>query len=121
MFNSDDQKNNQRKITTMLMNIGIPVKSKGFEFVRRAITIAVNRPETLSSLTKKLYPEVAKSVGTTISCVERNIRYALCTAWNSGGAKRLKNAININIYNAEKMTSGEFIAIITETILLGNI
>ena len=121
MFNEEDQKINQKKITTMLMNIGVPVKSKGFEFIRRAITIAVSRPETLSSLTKKLYPEVAKSAGTTISCVERNIRYALCNAWNAGGAKRLKNAININVYNAEKMTSGEFIAIATESILLGGI
>lgn len=121
MFSEESQKNNQRKITTMLMSVGIPVKSKGFEFIRRAITIAVNRPETLSSLTKKLYPEVAKSAGTTTSCVERNIRYALCNAWNSGGAARFRNATHINFYDAEKMTSGEFIAIATETILLGNI
>ncbi len=122
MLNENEvQLANQRKITALLMNVGIPVKSKGFEYIRRALGIALERPEMLNSLTKMLYPEVAKVTGTTSSCVERNIRYALCTAWNMGGAKRFNNYIKINVYNSENITSGEFLAIATESILLGEL
>ena len=115
------QLTNQRKITALLMNVGIPVKSKGFEYIRRALCVSLERPEMLNSLTKLLYPEVARLTGTTASCVERNIRYALCTAWNMGGAKRFNNYIKLNVYNSQNITSGEFLAIATESILLGEL
>ena len=64
-------------ITEILHQIGVPAHIKGYQYVREAIKLTVENPEMLNSVTKILYPTVAKNFKSTSSRVERAIRHAI--------------------------------------------
>jgi len=69
----------------------------------------------LRSMTKELYPDIAKCYGTTPSRVERAIRHAIETAWNRGSIELQDDLFGTTISNMKgKPTNGEFIAMIAE-------
>ena len=49
--------NIQVSITKMLHELGIPSHIKGYQYLREAIGIIFDRPETIGGITKELYPE----------------------------------------------------------------
>ena len=65
-----------------MRQIGVPAHIKGYQYLRSAIKLSVEDPEMMSSVTKLLYPTVAKMHGTTASRVERAIRHAIEVAWD---------------------------------------
>ena len=64
-------------VTNIIHEIGVPAHIKGYQYLREAIIIAVNDMDVINAITKVLYPEVAKTFGTTPSRVERAIRHAI--------------------------------------------
>ena len=74
-------------ITEILHQIGVPAHIKGYQYVREAIRLSVEDPEMLNSVTKILYPTVAKTFGSTSSRVERAIRHGIEVAWDRGDRK----------------------------------
>ena len=99
--------------------IGVPAHIKGYQYLREAIILAVNDDEIMNSVTKLLYPTVAKTFKTTPSRVERAIRHAIEVAWNRGKIENINNLFGTKIYTAnEKPTNGEFIALIADKMLL---
>lgn len=72
------------EITDILHEIGVPAHIKGYLYLRESITMVYNDIEILGSITKILYPVVAKKFKTTSSRVERAIRHAIEVAWNRG-------------------------------------
>ena len=78
-----------------------------------------NNIEILGSITKVLYPVVAKKFKTTSSRVERAIRHAIEVAWNRGRIDVINTMLGIRAYiGNEKPTNGEFIALIADKMLL---
>ena len=106
-------------VTEIIHQIGVPAHIKGYHYVRESIMLAVERPEIINSVTKQLYPEVAKRFGTTASRVERAIRHAIEVAWDRGDVDTLNSYFGYTIHNGRgKPTNSEFVAMIADKIRL---
>lgn len=107
------------KISNIFVSVGIPAHIKGYQFLREGIKLAVDNPSIINSITKSLYPSIAKRFDTTSSKVERAIRHAIEVAWNRGKIENINNIFGVKIYNSsEKPTNGEFIALLADKMLL---
>lgn len=107
------------KISNIFITVGIPAHIKGYQYLRDGIKLVVENSQKINSITKWLYPEIAKRFGTTSSKVERAIRHAIEVAWNRGKIENINNLFGTKIYTAnEKPTNGEFIALIADKMLL---
>jgi Response regulator containing CheY-like receiver domain and AraC-type DNA-binding domain len=107
------------KIANIFISVGIPAHIKGYQFLREAIKMAVDTPEIINSITKKLYPSIADKFETSSSKVERAIRHAIEVAWNRGKIENINSIFGIKVYSAnEKPTNGEFIALVADKMLL---
>lgn len=73
-----------------MVKCGFQARQKGYRYLREAVWIAYQEPEVLTSVTKCLYPEVAKHFNTTDKQVERAIRNTIETAWTNGEPETLK-------------------------------
>ena len=81
--------------------------------------MSIDDMDMLNSVTKVLYPEVAKRYQTTSSRVERAIRHAIEVAWNRGKIENINNLFGIKVYSSnEKPTNGEFIALVADKMLI---
>mgnify|MGYP002803338987 CR=1 FL=1 len=81
--------------------------------------ITVENMDVINSVTKVLYPEVAKRYNTTASRVERAIRHAIEVAWDRGDLETLQRFFGYTVSNAKgKPTNSEFIAMISDRIRL---
>ena len=109
----------EEKITNIFITVGIPAHIKGYQFLREAIKMAIDSPEIINSITKKLYPAIAEKFETSPSKVERAIRHAIEVAWNRGKIENINTLFGIKVYaNNEKPTNGEFIALVADKMLL---
>lgn len=114
-----ENSNLTKRISGILLEIGIPSHIKGYRYVRRAIELAVRDRKCVEAVTKVLYPDVAKEYGTTGSRVERAIRHAIECAWDRGDLEALEKYFGNTVSrNKGKPTNSEFIAMIAEHILL---
>ena len=119
--NLSKPKNKQldEKITNIFITVGIPAHIKGYQFLREAIKMAIDCPEIINSITKKLYPSIAGKFDTSASKVERAIRHAIEVAWNRGKIENINSLFGIRVYgNNEKPTNGEFIALVADKMLI---
>ncbi len=106
-------------ITDVIHEIGVPAHIKGYNYLREAISLCIQDKEFINSITKLLYPTVARNYQTTSSRVERAIRHAIEVAWNRGREEILNNIFGYTIdTNKGKPTNGEFIAMISDSIRL---
>lgn len=112
-------RNIESDVTNIIHDVGVPAHIKGYQYLREAIIISVNDQEMLNSITKILYPTIAKRFQTTASRVERAIRHAIEVAWNRGKMETIDELFGYTI-NAEKgkPTNSEFIALIADKIRL---
>ncbi len=76
----------EKRIEICLRACGFSPKSNGWRYIREGIKRILDDPELGRALTKRLYPEIAKSFHTNCACVERSIRNAISTAWKQEGA-----------------------------------
>ncbi|MBR2101018.1 MAG: sporulation initiation factor Spo0A C-terminal domain-containing protein [Eubacterium sp.] len=106
-------------ISDIMRQIGVPAHIKGYQYLRKAIMLCITDSEMLSSVTKVLYPTVAKEFGTTASRVERAIRHAIEVAWDRGDVDVLSSFFGYTIQAQRgKPTNSEFIAMIADKIKL---
>lgn len=106
-------------VTSIIHEVGVPAHIKGYQYVREAIMITVENMEVINSVTKVLYPEVAKRFHTTPSRVERAIRHAIEVAWDRGDLETLQRFFGYTVSNTKgKPTNSEFIAMISDRIRL---
>ena len=113
------ERNIENDVTSIIHDVGVPAHIKGYQYLREAIIMSVNDNEMLNSITKILYPSIAKKFQTTSSRVERAIRHAIEVAWNRGRMDTIDELFGYTI-NAEKgkPTNSEFIALIADKIRL---
>lgn len=107
------------EITSILHEVGVPAHIKGYMYLREAISLVYDNIEILGSITKGLYPEIARSFGTTSSRVERAIRHAIEIAWVRGNVDAISDIFSYTIsYSKSKPTNSEFIAMIADRLRL---
>jgi two-component system response regulator (stage 0 sporulation protein A) len=110
------------RITNIFITVGIPAHIKGYQFLREAIKMAIENPDIINSITKRLYPSVAERFSTSSSKVERAIRHAIEVAWNRGKIENINSLFGVRVYNYnEKPTNGEFIALVADKMLLESV
>ncbi len=103
------------KLSSLFLTIGIPAHIKGYQFLREAVKMVIDKPEIINRITKELYPGIAKHFNTSASKVERAIRHAIEVAWNRGRIDTLNRAFGCKVATKEdKPTNGEFIAMIAD-------
>jgi two-component system response regulator (stage 0 sporulation protein A) len=108
-------KNLDQNITNIIHEIGVPAHIKGYLYLREAITMVYNDMELLGSITKILYPEIAKKFNTTASRVERAIRHAIEVAWSRGNMDSIGKLFGYTVSNSKaKPTNSEFIAMVAD-------
>ena len=109
----------EEDVTEMIHEVGVPAHIKGYQYLREAIIMSVHNMDMLNSVTKVLYPGIAKKYQTTPSRVERAIRHAIEVAWSRGKMDTLDELFGYTISNGKgKPTNSEFIALITDKIRL---
>lgn len=109
----------EAKVTKIIHQIGVPAHIKGYQYLRYAIVMTINDGEAINSVTKVLYPSVAKEFKTTSSRVERAIRHAIEVAWDRGDVDTLNSYFGYTIQNSRgKPTNSEFIAMIADNLRL---
>ncbi len=107
------------QVTKIIHQIGVPAHIKGYQYLRTAILMTVRDSEAINSVTKVLYPTVAKKYSTTTSRVERAIRHAIEVAWDRGDVETLNSYFGYTIQNSRgKPTNSEFIAMIADNLRL---
>lgn len=109
--------NLEEAVTAMIHDVGVPAHIKGYQYLRDAILMSVEDMDMLNSVTKILYPEVAKKYQTTSSRVERAIRHAIEVAWSRGKVETIEDMFGYTVSVGKgKPTNSEFIALITDKI-----
>ena len=111
--------NMESDVTNIIHEIGVPAHIKGYQYLRDAIMMSVDDSEMLNSITKILYPSIAKQHGTTPSRVERAIRHAIEVAWSRGKVDTIDELFGYTVHNGKgKPTNSEFVALIADKIRL---
>ena len=109
----------ETQVTQIIHQIGVPAHIKGYQYLRTAILMTISDSEIINSVTKVLYPSVAKKYATTTSRVERAIRHAIEVAWERGDVDTLNSYFGYTIQNNRgKPTNSEFIAMIADNLRL---
>ena len=109
----------ESQVTQIIHQIGVPAHIKGYQYLRTAILLTVKDSDIINSVTKVLYPSVAKKYQTTTSRVERAIRHAIEVAWDRGDVDTLNSYFGYTIQNNRgKPTNSEFIAMIADNLRL---
>ena len=127
-FSSEIRQTNTRRmegsnietmVTNIIHEIGVPAHIKGYQYLREAIIIAVKDMDVINAITKVLYPQVAKTFGTTPSRVERAIRHAIEVAWDRGDLDPLQRFFGYTVRTTKgKPPNSEFIALIADKLQL---
>ncbi|NLK20938.1 MAG: sporulation transcription factor Spo0A [Epulopiscium sp.] len=109
----------ETEVTNIIHEIGIPAHIKGYQYLRDAIIMSINDMDILNSITKQLYPSIAKNYNTTPSRVERAIRHAIEVAWSRGKMDTIDKLFGYTVSNGKgKPTNSEFIALIADRLRL---
>jgi len=106
-------------IARLMHEVGVPASIRGYDYIRDSIMMALSDREILRSITKELYPSIAKSHKTTPSRVERAIRHAVEVAWGRGDVDVLNGIFGYTVKSTKgKPTNGEFISMLAERVRL---
>ena len=106
-------------VCRLMHEVGVPASIRGYDYIRDPIILALSDRDILRSITKELYPSIAKSHATTASRVERAIRHAVEVAWSRGDVDVLNGIFGYTVKSSKgKPTNGEFISMLTERVRL---
>jgi two-component system response regulator (stage 0 sporulation protein A) len=109
----------ENRITQIMRDVGVPAHIKGYQYMRDAVLMVTDDIELISSVTKRLYPELARKYKTTPSRVERAIRHAIEVAWTRGQVETIHDLFGYTINTKKgKPTNSEFIAMIADKMRL---
>ncbi len=107
----------EQKIIELLGVVEVSPRLKGYRYLISAITIAVEHPETVTSVTKSIYVPIAEQYDTTVACVEAAIRRAIDESWMKGDLKKLYEIFGHTVhFSTGRPGDAEFIAILSKEI-----
>lgn len=109
----------ERYITDVMLDVGVPAHLKGYHYLRDAILLSGRNMEVVSSVTKLLYPTIAKRFKTTEQKVERAIRNAIEVSWVRGNAETFEKMFGYSARTGRtRPTNSEYIARIADKVRL---
>lgn len=109
----------EKYITEIMLDVGVPAHLKGYHYLRDAILLSGRDMEAVASVTKLLYPEIARRFKTTDQKVERAIRNAIEVSWNRGNTKTFEKMFGYSALSGRtRPTNSEYIARIADKIRL---
>ena len=109
----------ERYITGVMLDVGVPAHLKGYHYLRDAILLSGRDIEVVSSVTKLLYPTIAKRFKTTEQKVERAIRNAIEVSWIRGNAETFEKMFGYSARTGRtRPTNSEYIARIADKVRL---
>ena len=109
----------ERYITSIMLDVGVPAHLKGYHYLRDAILLTGKDMEVVSSVTKLLYPTIAKHFKTTNQKVERAIRNAIEVSWMRGNIDTFEEMFGYSAASGKtRPTNSEYIARIADKVRL---
>ena len=120
MMNIENTFKRRKNFTTKLMlELGVPAHLKGYHYIRTAVIMAVEDMEIVSSVTKLLYPDIAKQYKTTGQKVERAIRNAIEVSWQRGNMEAMERIFGFSANTGKgRPTNSEYIARLADELQL---
>lgn len=109
----------ERAISGFMLELGIPAHLRGYQYLRSAVEMCAEDMGLVGSVTKLLYPDLAKLYKTTDQKIERAIRNAIEVSWERGNSalfERLFGYSNASEYG--RPTNSEYIAAAADYIRL---
>lgn len=101
----------ERYITKLMLELGVPAHLRGYHYLREAVCMSVEDMELVGSVTKLLYPEIAKTFHTSVQKVERAIRNAIEVSWERGNAEAFEDLFGYSRESGQgRPTNSEYIA-----------
>jgi len=91
----------KQAIIDLMHSMGITENYIGFSQLLFAVQLAREDPRRLASVTKEIYPDVAKAYNTSWRCVERNIRTVIEVSW-SVDPRRISDLANYPLHRRPK-------------------
>lgn len=108
--------------TEKMLRLGIPAHLSGYNYIRSSIIKCIEDPEVATSVTKLLYPDIAKEFKTNCSNVERAIRHAIEVGWARGNSSIQEELFGYsNLDNGDRPTNSEFVAVVADYIRMQTI
>lgn len=105
----------ENEVVLLMRSMNVPVKMIGYKYLRDAIMLAYEDPESLMSVTKDVYPKLAEKYGTSPTNVERNIRYAIESTWARNRKSSRSGQVDRMFGTLEKKpTNSEFVLTCSE-------
>lgn len=109
----------ERYITGIMLDVGVPAHLKGYHYLRDAILLSGRDMEVVGSVTKLLYPTIARRFKTTDQKVERAIRNAIEVSWVRGNTETFEKLFGYSaVSGRNRPTNSEYIARIADKIRL---
>lgn len=109
----------EKYVTRIMLDMGVPAHLKGYHYLREAIILSERDMEVVCSVTKLLYPAIAKKFRTTDQKVERAIRNAIEVSWTRGNLETFEEPFGYSASTGKgRPTNSEYIARIADKIRL---
>lgn len=109
----------EKYITDIMLDIGVPAHLRGYHYLRDAILLSGKDMEVVSSVTKLLYPTIARRFRTTEQKVERAIRNAIEVSWTRGNVDTFEKMFGYSVSTGRaRPTNSEYIARIADKVRL---
>ena len=112
----------EKVIARALRELGIGAHLRGYEYITASVALVIADRSLAHMITKVVYPTVAKRYNTKASRVERSIRHAICSAWDSPDINhRMQSAMfgKILYSGRTRPTNGQFIATLADLLVYG--
>jgi len=109
----------EKLISMLMLDMGVPAHLKGYRYVRTAVYMAKEDMRVVGSVTKLLYPEIAKQYNTTDGKVERAIRNAIEISWERGNPETFESLFGYCARSGQcRPTNSEYIAAMADVVRL---
>ncbi len=109
----------QQMVSDFMLELGVPAHLRGYYYLREAVMLSCEDMELVGSVTKLLYPVVAKKYHTTLQRVERAIRNAIEVSWERGNPAVFEELFGYSKEDgSSRPTNSEYIARVADKIRL---
>ena len=109
----------EQYITEIMLNLGVPAHLRGYRYLREAVLMSAEDMELVGSVTKLLYPEVARKFKVTDQKVERGIRNAIEVSWERGNTELFDEIFGYSAQDGRvRPTNSEYIARLADKVRL---
>lgn len=115
------QESLEKQVGNCLNKLGISLHLKGYGYIKYGVLRCIEHPEEMESITKILYPNIAKKFNTTPGKVEHGIRHAIKKSWETEKSEAWENIFGKKYMERKsKPTNARFIATLSDLILSDN-